>query len=35
MIKPFDVNTLKTRLTSTWEKTGQKYYEDNKSSVKS
>jgi two-component system chemotaxis response regulator CheY len=34
MIKPFDLNTLKTRLTSTWEKTGQKYYENNKSSAK-
>lgn len=34
MIKPFDVNTLKTRMASTWEKTGQKYYEENKSAAK-
>ena len=27
MIKPFDVSTLKDRLTSAWEKHGQKWYE--------
>jgi len=29
MIKPFDANTLRVRLTSTWERAGQKYYEEN------
>ncbi|HMN67194.1 MAG TPA: response regulator [Bdellovibrionales bacterium] len=30
MIKPFDVPTLKSRIQSTWEKCGQKYFEDRK-----
>ena len=28
MIKPFDSDTLRDRMTSTWEKHGQKYWED-------
>jgi two-component system chemotaxis response regulator CheY len=30
MLKPFDIPTLKDRLTAVWEKCGQKFFEENK-----
>ena len=32
MIKPFDSETLRERITSTWEKHGQRYFIENKKS---